>query len=283
MSVVRHIAADVLREATARRYMAVVFGLIALGQVTLALALDLDVVGGAIVTSRFFGNALGGTATAGAAASDQLRPVFAALTGATYHLGLIFGVLATADIAVKSLSPGRVELLLSLPVRRWELMLGTFTGVGLIALGGMLFAVTGFCAVLFWKAGFATYAPVAGALMSVFGFLVVYAVMLLATTLARSAALASAAGFLVYLLSVIADDREEVRSWFTAGWTRELAGWVVAPLPRVRTLGRLARAIGSDGLEALWTADAGAAILGAAAFGGACLALAIVRVERKDW
>ena len=286
-----HIAADVVREAAARRYLAVVFGLIAFAQIALALALDLDVVEGAIVASKLFGSALGGASNGAATpdgalggvqhVQDQLRPVFRLLTGAVYHLGMVFGVVATGDIAVKSLSPGRVELLLSLPVRRWELLIGTFLGVGFIALAGAVFAVGGFSAVLFWKAGYFTAAPLWGAVMGVLGFLIVYSAMLLATTIARSAALASGTGILVYLLSVIADDRAEVRSWFTAGWGREVAGWVIAPLPKLRTLGSVGRdlAVG-DLVDSIDLVPAGVA---AVAFVAACLVAAVLQVERKDW
>ncbi|MCO4762433.1 MAG: ABC transporter permease subunit [Myxococcales bacterium] len=281
---VLHIAFDVVREAVARRHLAVVFALIAVAQITLAMALDLDIVGGAIVASRLFGSiAEQPSATGGVSvgAEEQLRPVFRVLVGAVYHLGVLFGIVATADIAVKSLSPGRVELLLSLPVRRAELLLGTYLGVALIALAGSIFAVGGFSAVLFWKAGFATTAPFFGALMAVLGFAIVYSAMLLATTVARSAALASGVGLAVYLLSVIADDREEVRSWFTAGWGREVAAWVIAPLPQLRTLGRIGRDIA--GGQAFDGAQLAAAAAAAAAFAGACLIAALWQVERRDW
>jgi len=279
-----HIAADVIREAAGRRYLAAVFGLIAFAQIVLALALDLDVVEGAIVASKFFGNTVGGGngSSAGAvAAEDHLRPMFRFLSTAVYHLGMLFGVVATGDIAVKSLSPGRVELLLSLPVRRWQALLGIFIGVGGIALAGTVFAVGGFAAVLFWKAEYVTAAPLWGALMAVLGFLVVYSAMLLATSTVRSAALASGVGVVVYLLSMVADEREEVRSWFTAGWGRELAGWLIAPLPRLRTLGKVGRDLAVG--EPLDVEMLAPAALAAVAFGAACLVGAVLQIERKDY
>ena len=98
-----------------------------------ALGLRLEVVDGALAASRLFGGAVGG----GIQAVDvALRPLFTGVAYVVFYAGLAFGVLACADFAPTLLAPGRIEHLLSLPVRRAELVVGTFLGV--LALVGSL-------------------------------------------------------------------------------------------------------------------------------------------------
>ena len=229
-----HVAVDVCREAVARRYVAVVAGMILLAQVGLLLALDMDVVEGVIKGSSLFGKTL--DKASGEDVDKVMGPVLRAIVYTVFHLGTLFGIVATSDIAVRLLSPGRVELSLSLPIRRWELAAGIYLGVLMLALAGMTFAVSGFSAILFWKAEFVSIAPLIGALSAAMGFAAVYAVMLLASVVARSQALASGARLGIYIVSLVTSDREEVVSWFERGWPRDVAAVVIAPLPRLQTL-----------------------------------------------
>ena len=98
----------------------------------LVTSLRLEVVDGALAATRLFGQPLVHDIQS---ADVALRPVFLAASQLVFWGGLAFGVLSCADFAPALLSPGRIEHLLSLPVRRWELLAGTFLGVLVLALG----------------------------------------------------------------------------------------------------------------------------------------------------
>ncbi len=276
---VHNVALDVGREAIARRYVAAVAGIILLGQLGVLLALDIDVVEGVIVSTKLFGEAVKGDSTGSAA--ELMGPVLRALVHLVFHLGTLFGIVATSDIAVRLLSPGRVELALSLPIRRWELAVGIYLGVLVLALVGYVFAVGGFSAILFYKAEFATIAPFIGAVCAALGFATVYATMLFASTLIRSQAVASGAGLSLYIVSLATSNREQVASWFEAGWPRELVGVIIAPLPRLATL----VGIGADmATQEQWRlAELAGVTAGAAAFAAACLGGAALVVWWRDY
>lgn len=275
---VLHVAADVVREAFARRYMLVLFGSIFLGLVLLAFGLNLEVVDGALAAGRLFGQAL---ENAIVPVDVAMRPVFQALAWVIFYLGLLFGMVVTADIAPKMLSPGRVELLLSLPVRRVELVVGTYVGVVVVATSAATFAVGGLSAVLFVKAEFFTIAPFVGGLAALIAFLAIYGVMLLATAFARSAALAAGSGLAVYIASIVASDRREFLSWFRAGWVRELLAVLTSPLPRLRALADLGAAAAA-GENAPWHA-APSLVAGTLAFAAFCVVVACIVVQGKDY
>ena len=275
-----HIARDVVREALARRTIAMMIGLLGVAQVALALALDIDVVEGAIVSSRLFGEALG-ISRNNADAADQMRPLLQTLTHVVFHVGMLFGIVATSDLAARALAPGRVELLLALPVRRVEFVLGTYLGVAVVAAVGTVFAIGGFSAVLLWKVEIATAAPLYGAAAAALGFAAIYAAMLLVTTVARSPALAAGVGMVLYIVSSVTSRREAMLSWFEAGWPRDVAAIVCAPLPRLLGVSELGANLASGGAVD-WT-EAGIAVATTGLFAAGALAAAAWVVEGRDW
>jgi len=270
------VAFDVFREAFARRALLGLFAILLLGQVTLALALDLDVVEGAIVAGRMFGSQL-----SGGSVESKLRPVFEALATAVFHLGLLFGIVASSDVAAKLLAPGRVELLLALPVRRAELVVGTYLGVIGVAILSTTFAVTGVSVILYFKTGFATPAALAGAACATVGFMAVYAAMLLSTALVRAPALASGVGLVVYVLCLVTSNRETFTSWFQGETTQAVMGVLIAPLPRFGALVDVATGLAADG--SLAPATALGAVAGTLAFAGAGVAAAAYVVSGRDY
>lgn len=275
---VLYIATDVVREAFARYYMIALFACIVLFLIGLTFALDLEVVEGALAAGRLFGTNL---TNAIVPIDVAMRGVFQALSAFTFYVGLLFGIVASADIAPKMLAPGRVELLLSLPVRRLELVVGTYLGVAIIATLTTAFAVGGVSLVLFWKAQLVTAAPAFGALMAITGFLSIYGAMLLATTLVRSSALAAGVGMFLYFAGSVTSDRAAFLAWFKEGLVRDVLGVVIAPLPRLAALGDAGTgAATGDGVASAVLVPV---VLGALAFAGATVAIACFIVSEKDY
>jgi Cu-processing system permease protein len=228
---IKNVAVDVLREAVASKYLIVLFGLIFVGLAAMAFALDLEVVNGAISAGKLFGGSFVGKGkTMGA--GEFLGPVLAGLSYAVSSGGLLFLIVAVADIAPKMLAPGRVELLLALPLRRTELVIGIYCGVVLIACLAALLAIGGASLVLFVKVELVTPAPLMGALTGMVGFCTVYGVMLAVAAVARSVALSAGAAIIIYIGGVATSDRALVLSLIKNGFTREVAAIAMGPLPR---------------------------------------------------
>jgi Cu-processing system permease protein len=279
---VLHVALDVVREAAFSRHLIVLFGLIFLGLVALALSLDLEVVNGTIAAGKLFGNPVMGGKDGGVAAATVLAPLMGAVAYLVFYGGLLFLVVAVADIAPKLLAPGRVEHVLSLPLRRTELVVGVYIGVLLIGLLAAVFAIGGASAVLFVKLELATPAPLIGALAALVGFAVLYAVMLAVATVARSAALSAGAAIFVYAAGIATSERQLVLSLIKNGFTREIAALVMGPLPRLKTLADMGAEGAAANAAIQWTNAVGV-IGGAAAFGLFFLVVACIVVNLKDY
>jgi ABC-type transport system involved in multi-copper enzyme maturation permease subunit len=272
------IAADLLREAAARKWF---LGLgLAISALLLSLlgGLRMDVVDGALAATRLFGTVLPGPVVA---ADVALRPLFTATSYAISYGGIAFGLLACSDFAPALLSPGRIEHLLSLPVRRWELLAGTFLGVvGLGALGA-LYGAGGLLLVLGAKTGVWTWHPVFAAALAVVGFATVYAGMLLSAVLIRSTAVSAACGALLLLSGVLAGYRLPILAAMGAGPGRWLFAAWSSLMPPLSTLANAAADIAAA--RPLHLGRLGGVVAGCGLFAAGVLALAAWRFEKKDF
>jgi hypothetical protein len=272
-----HVALDILREALARRWFLALGAALTALHVGLGLGLQLDVVDGALAATRLFGSSLGRDIQA---VDVVLRRVFEATTLVAYYGGLAFGVLACSDFAPELLAPGRIEHLLSLPVRRIELLLGTFLGVLGLGLLGTAYGAGGFFLILCAKGGVWMWRPFCAVYLASAAFFALYACMLSMSVFVRSAAASAAAGGAMFFLGILAKQREEIAALLEPGVGRQLWLALSAPLPRVAELADAAAALAlgeppAPGLARL--------VLGSFAFGMGVLAVGAYALERKDF
>jgi Cu-processing system permease protein len=276
--VVAAVAADILREALSRRWFLAMGIGVTLVLAGLALGLRLDVVDGALAASRLFGASLGSDIRS---VDVALRPAFKAAALLIYYGGLCLGILLCADFGPMLLAPGRIEHLLALPVRRWQLLLGTFLGVLLLAVLGALYGAGGLGLILGLKTGVWTVRPVVAALLASVSFAAIYAPMLAAALFVRSAAFSAAVGGAVFVAGIVASFRAEVARAFAAGPGRGVFEALTLPLPRVASLADAAGGIA--GAQPVDLGRLATLIAGLVGFALGCLALAVWRFERRDF
>jgi Cu-processing system permease protein len=272
------VVADLLREAVARRWFLALGIAITSMLLLLVTSLRLEVVDGALAATRLFGKPFFHSIRP---ADVALRPVFQLASQLVFWGGLIFGVLACADFAPALLSPGRIEALLALPVRRWELLVGTFLGVLTLAVVGTLYAAGGLVAVLGAKTGVWTGWPLLSAGLAALSFSAVYAGMLATALWVRSAALCATTGAGIIVLGLLASYRQPLMDVMRHGVGRSLFGGVTSLVP---PLARVAQAAGAlAGGEPLASGALLRLLAGMVAFTLAILAVAAYRFERRDF
>ena len=273
-----HVAADLLREATARKWF---LGLgVAITALLLGLVggLRLDVVDGALAATRLFGSVLQASVRP---ADVALRPVFIAASYLISYGGMAFGLLACSDFAPALLSPGRIEHLLSLPVRRWELLGGTFLGVLTLGLIGSLYGAGGLLVILGAKTGVWNWHPLLAAVLAVVGFGTVYSGMLLSAVLVRSAAVSAACGALLLFAGTLAGYRTAILSSMREGPGRwAFAAWS-GLMPSLSTLADAAANLAAA--RPVGVGQLGGVLAGCGLFSAAALALAVWHFEGKDF
>jgi Cu-processing system permease protein len=272
------VARDLLREAASRRWFLALGLGITLMLVVLGLSLRMDVVDGALAATRFFGKSVN---TQIRAADVALRPVFIASSYLIFYGGLLFYTVACADFGPSLLAPGRIEHLLSLPVRRFELVVGTFLGVLALALIGALYGAGGLVLIFGVKTGVYSWRLIVSALLASVTFTAIYGAMLTVAIATRSAALSAASGGALVILGIVAGERERIAEFFDPGISRSIFRGFTLFLPRVSSLARSAGEIA--GSEPFDPAALTSMLFGLVVFGLATLSLGIHLFERKDF
>jgi Cu-processing system permease protein len=278
MRQVLRVAADLLAEALRRRWFLGLFGAITAVLVGLGLSLELEVVDGAIAGSKLFGELF----TDEILSADRvLTPLYLATAYVGFYGGTFFLAIACSDFAVELLAPGRIEHLLSLPVTRFQLLLGTYLGVVTLGLLSVLYGAVGVVVLLGSKTGLWNGALLEGALVGWVGFCAVYAAMLASAFFVRSAALSAAVGLGTLVLGVVSSEREAIAALFEPGVRQGLFRVAVTPFPRLATLATTAAHL-STGLHvpALTTAKL---LAGALLFAASLLLVAVYRFERQNF
>lgn len=272
------VAADLLREARSRRWFLALGAGVTLALLVLGFALRLEVVDGALAATRIFGK----TVRSDIRSVDvALRFVYRAAAYVLFYGGLAFGIVACADFGPSLLAPGRIEHLLSLPVRRYELLLGTFLGVLALSMIGAVYGAGGFTLIFAIKTGSWSLRPIAAALLASVTFAGIYGAMLTAAVALRSAALSAAVGVVLFVLGIIAGYRDRLDTFFESGAARESFRAVTFVLPRVSALADASADIAAS--ASVRTGVLASQMTGLLVFGFAALALGIHLFEQKDF
>src|ERR1051326_8813511 len=110
---------DTFREAFARKIFWGFFGCSTAIILFFIFLMKIDVVEGALATISLFGNESRATDV-----NNLVRSVHDALAAFLYGVGLFFAFFASAGLIPTIFELGRIELLLSKPVRRAHILLG---------------------------------------------------------------------------------------------------------------------------------------------------------------
>ena len=272
------IAFDVLREARHRRWVVALAIAITLALLALSLTLRMDVVDGALASTRLFGRIVVGNHQS---PEVVLHPVFRVAAYLIFYGGLLFGLVGCSDFAPSLLSPGRIEPMLALPIRRWELLAGTFLGVLCISIASALYGAGGLTVVLGVKTGIWSLRPIAAAALAAFAFAPVYAVMLLTALFVRSAALSAAFGGALFIGGVVSSHRAVLAPLFQNGWGRSSFEAVTFLLPRFSSFAEASADFASS--AAGDPVALGRLLIGFSLFTTGVLAVAAWRFEQRDF
>jgi Cu-processing system permease protein len=269
---------DLLREAIRRRWFLALFLAITGVLLTLGLSLRIDVIDGAIAGSRLFGAVFSQDIVV---VDKVMASVSMATAYASFYVGALFLAVACSDFAPELLAPGRIEHVLSLPVSRWQLLLGTYLGVMVLAAAAMAYGAGGLTVLLGMKTGVWSVSLLVGSAIGWCGFCALYGAMLTSAFFVRSAALSAATGVVTLILGIVSSYRDDVAEVLSEGLNRQIFRTAMLPFPRFATLATASAhfAGGSPvNLENL-----ARLIIGAFVFSAALLSVAAWRFERSDY
>ena len=160
------------------------------------------------VTLMIFGNPLGQPVPPDAIAT-LVAQIQTTLAGGLMTGVFLFGIIATASLLPDALEKGTVDMYLSRPMWRWELLLGKHLGATAVLGVTILGFMTGLWLVVGLRVGYWNHALIPAALLITFVFLTLYALVVFLAVLSRSTPVAILGAFLYYfILDGILESRE---------------------------------------------------------------------------
>src|SRR5579863_10020262 len=156
---------DTFREAFSRK---IFWGFLACSTLLILFflfILRVDVVQGALATMSLFGN------TSRAQDIQKLvRQVHAAIAAFLFTAGMFLAIFASAGLIPSVFEPGRIELLLSKPIERYQILIGRYIGNLLVIAANVCYLVPAVWVILGLKTGIWTYGFLWSSAFTIFVF-----------------------------------------------------------------------------------------------------------------
>jgi ABC-2 type transport system permease protein len=275
---------EVFREAAARWTLIAYFALSSLFIVIFALAVNLDVVNGALAGAKLFGQSveLGGRSVD----IDTIVLGFeSGFSGFLYLVGTFLALFATAHLVPRLQEKGTVDLYLSRPVGRVPLLLSRYAGGLLLAAANLLYLIGSMWLIIVWKTKVLHPRFLLSGAVILFTFGALLAFAFLVGVVTSSTGVSLMATYAIFFFAAILSAHDKI----AAAVSTELAAKVVHALywalPKTAQLGQATVALvaGRQAPDALARVDHLAIYGSTALFGLLALALASWLFSRKDF
>ncbi len=228
---------DTFREAFARKIFWGFFGCSTMLILFFLFIMKIDIVEGALATISIFGK--GGERKQDV--TQLVRQVHGGIAGFLYTAGMFLAVFASAGLIPTIFEPGRIELLLSKPVRRYHILLGRYIGNLLVVTLNTVYLVLSVWIIFGIKTGVWTSSFLYSAGFTVFIFSVLLSVVVLIGVLWESAAIATMVTFALMINSPILAQKSTIERLLSSEWSRNVVRFFYYALPKVFDVGRISR------------------------------------------
>jgi ABC-type transport system involved in multi-copper enzyme maturation permease subunit len=275
---------EVFREAAARWTLVAYFTVSSLFVLLFAVAVNLDVVNGALAGAKIFGqNVHMGRQTVDL---DKLVLGFeSGFAGFLYVVGTFLAIFATAHLVPRLMEKGTVDLYLSRPVGRVPLLLSRYLGGLLLAASNVVYLLGAMWLLVIWKTRLVHPRFFFAAGIILFGIAALMAFAFLVGTLTSSTAVSIMATFAVFFLSIVLFNLHGHTAIFSSEWAVWLVNGLYWACPKTVEIGRAVVGLvsGENGPIRDRGALALAPFLSTGLFGLFSLTLACLRFRRKDF
>jgi ABC-type transport system involved in multi-copper enzyme maturation permease subunit len=166
------------------------------------------------------------------------------LTGFINFAALVLAIFATASILPNTMEKGSIDLLLSKPLSRNEILFGKTAGSLLIVFANVAYYILGMWLIFGIRTGFWNFGFLAVILSITYTFLVLYAPMLVIGIASRSSALTIIILYVfLFLISPILEGREMLAQIASSDTIKHVLDFFYYPLPKPDALGNLSNTL----------------------------------------
>ncbi|HKA36813.1 MAG TPA: ABC transporter permease subunit [Thermoanaerobaculia bacterium] len=275
---------EVFREAAARWTLVAYFALSSLFILIFAMAVNLDVVNGALAGAKLFGQSV--HLPDRTIDIDRMVLGFeSGFSGFLYLVGTFLALFATAHLVPRLQEKGTIDLYLSRPVGRIPLLLSRYSGGMLLAAANLLYLIGAIWIIIVWKTRVVHASFLLGGVTILFTIAVLLAFAFLVGVATSSTGVSLMSTYAVFFLAAILAAHKKIAAAMSSEWSAKLVEGLYWVFPKTAELGRatVASVGGSQVLRGAAPANLFAVYGSTALFGLAALALACWLFSRKDF
>ena len=266
-----------LRESLAKKTFMAFFVVVTLVHLLFMFSVNVDVVDGAMATVKLMGNDEQ-KEMAVEKLRDGIIKIEAGVATAMYVGGIFLSIFATASLVPNMLEKGSVDLMLSRPFARWQLLLGRYLGGLSIVAINVAYLIGGAWLILsikteFWHVPFLLSGLL---IISVFG--VLFAIMTFVGVTARNSGVSIIAAYLVVFFRPMLLARDQIYALLSQKIYQWLLDGIYYLTPRTTELGKITTSLVLGDAITSW-----APLFQSLAIGAGFLMAAIYVFEKKDF
>lgn len=259
------------RELWARKIVLGLFVISSLILLSVTFALNLDVVEGSLSGIRLFGQEatpgdMGESEGSELSLSRIVIAVESVVAGATYWIGILLALFASASLFTDLQSDGRIELLLSKPIGRVQVLFGHMLGVWAAVSVLTLYLMGGVWVIMSLKTGVWNLRFLLSVLLVIGMFAVMYAAIMLMGVWSESTALALIVSYGLIFISMVLAAADNIAP--VLGPVGEPVFWgLYHILPNFTEVTRIVSSLAQDQTVSSWYPLVSSLLFGGAAYG----------------
>lgn len=276
---------DVFREAAARWTLLAYFFLSTIFIVIFAFAINLDIVDGALAGAKLFGREVEMEAGDQLSIEKLVIGFETGFSGFLYLLCTFLAIFATAHLVPRMQEKGTIDLYLSRPVGRVNLLLSRYLAGLLLAASNVVYLMVSVWAIVAWKTGVmhGRFLAAGAIIMLVIATLLAFAFMVGVMTSSTAVSIMTTYGIFIFSAALVG--HENYAAAVSKEWQANLINGMYWIFPKTAELAQAVVAFvgGADLPQHMTNVLTPAPFLTTAAFGAACLILASWLFTRKEF
>ena len=275
---------EVFREAAARWTLLAYFLLSSLFILIFALAVNLDIVDGALAGAKLFGQSVdfGGDQIS----IDKMVLGFeSGFSAFLYLIGTFLAIFATAHLVPRLQEKGTIDLYLSRPINRVHLLLSRYIGGMVLAGANILYLIGSIWLIVIWKTHVVHPRFLLGGVVILFTISVLLAFAFLVGVITSSTAVSIMTTYGIFFFSAVLAAHEKIAAALSVEWHATLVHWLYWILPKTSQMGQAVVALvyGENTPAQLTEGITFATYASTACFGLVCITLASWLFHRKEF
>ncbi|MEO8219006.1 MAG: ABC transporter permease subunit [Acidobacteriota bacterium] len=275
---------EVFREAAARWTLLAYFFLSSLFILIFGLSVNLDIVNGALAGATLFGKdvQMGGSSVN----IDKLVLGFeSGFSGFLYLVGTFLAIFATAHLVPRLQEKGTIDLYLSRPIPRLQLLFSRYIAGLTLAAANIAYLIGSIWLIVVWKTHVAHPRFFLGGLVILFVISVLLAFAFLVGVVTSSTAVSIMTTYGVFFFSAVLVAHEKIEAMMSVEWRATLVRTLYWIFPKTSEMGQAVVALvyGEGAPHGLTQSIHPSTFISTAVFGLVCLSAAAWLFQRKEF